>query len=109
MKACSKSDELLKTRGFTYKDLLNLQNVGLIESGEVELYVEKEKPLSIHYFDEKFMLSLNAPSTDGQGLHVTVLSKTGQELAPICGATREQDYIETLNQGMEYFKIRTQI
>jgi uncharacterized repeat protein (TIGR03899 family) len=94
------SDELLKTKGFSYKDLLNLQNVGLIESGEVELYIDKEKPVSLHYFEDWLRLQIQ-PSVrlDGRGINVTVLSKTGQELAPICGAQPDTRYISSLNEG----------
>lgn len=95
------SDELLKTKGFSYKDLLNLQNVGLIESGEVELYVDKNKPVSLYYFKDWLQLQIQ-PSVrlDGKGIGVTVLSKTGQELAPVCGAQPEPRYLLALNEGL---------
>lgn len=102
----SKSDEYLRTKRFTYKDLLNLQNVGLVESGEVALLVHMNKPIKIYYFNDLLCLhTLPKSPNHSPKVSVTVLSKTGQELAPICGAKRDSKYIGILNEGLSEYGV----
>jgi uncharacterized repeat protein (TIGR03899 family) len=98
----TQSNALLRTKGLSYKSLLNLQNVGLIESGEVELSVTRQNEINLSYFDEKFRLILSSVSITAMqsSVNVTVLSKTGQELAPICGAVPDKQYITTVNEDL---------
>jgi hypothetical protein len=96
------SDELLKSNGISYRNLLNLQNVGLVESGEVEIYADKENPVAISYFQQTYLLQPIQPGgPDGRGIGTLILSKTGQELSSICGAELNDEYITALNKGLE--------
>jgi uncharacterized repeat protein (TIGR03899 family) len=95
------SDQYLLTKGFSYRNLLNLQNVGLIESGDIEICASKEKPFYLSYFEERLKLGIPKHyNLDSRGIGATVLSKTGQELAPICGASPDVGYIAALNEGL---------
>ena len=78
--------EIYNTNGIAFKDLIHLDSIGLIQFGNISSFtLSVPKRLSIHYYGRTLFLELPNDSKNQIEVGHVVLTKMGQELAPVCG------------------------
>ena len=85
------------------RDLLHFRSIGLIDSTDVTL--ELEKPVSLNYFNQRYRFS--RPDATGF-LGVIKMSKIAEELVPIAGADLDTKFIDCVLTSLGEHNIDTE-
>jgi hypothetical protein len=114
--------ELLKERGLTVVELLHLQALGLVAPDFHTTPIPEGGNITAAYFGRKYsftqgnkyrlikgrkgkIIKLIMPAA----LDVHILTAVGKELAPICGAYADEEYLDTLIESLATNNIEVRI
>lgn len=80
--------EIYNKQGIKFSSLSHLESIGLIQFDGISSFslVDLPDQISAHYFDRPLQLNLVAKPDNNLRVGNVMLTKTGQELAPICGS-----------------------
>ena len=93
--------------GINFMAISHLENLGLIHFDNLAGYVRKglgQKGF-VYYFDNKVWIEFQKPENNELQLGHVLLTQTGQQLAPICGAQPRDgfvDYVKEKWKGLGY-------
>jgi len=89
-------DEIYSSQGITFNALKHLDSIGLISFESVSGYKRKGFTKYVHffYFGQPTLAEFPADTDNNIELGHVLLTKTGLELAPICGAVRNMDFYD---------------
>jgi uncharacterized repeat protein (TIGR03899 family) len=103
---------LLFSRGLSFEEKLHLQTIGLIQM-EGSITIPENEPVTTTYFSKKYNLTLKSDSFKAKlnrfnGARVVpyfkvdadFLTETGKELALICGANADEDYLNSFIESL---------
>ncbi|MBK2110393.1 DUF2806 domain-containing protein [Francisella tularensis] len=86
--------EIFTKKGITFSSLKHLDSIGLISFEPVSGYIRKGFPkyAKLYYFEMPISIEFN--KDDGNKIETgkVLLTQVGQELAPICGAERNEEF-----------------
>ena len=89
-------DEIYQNHEITFNILKHLDDIGLITFNSIAGFKRTELPknIVISYYGQP--LGLEFPKDDHNDLNLgyVLLTKVGQELAPICGASRSDEFFQ---------------
>lgn len=85
--------DILGRKGIGYGELINLESLDLISLNEVSFGAEPGETLELNYIGKQY--SLNAEGRLPR-LPMYPLTDIGRELAPICGAEPDQEYLQEI-------------
>lgn len=88
--------EIYNSKGINFSSLRHLDAIGLISfeasSGYKSAY--RGKYVQTWYFDQAILIEIGKDKGNGFYIGKVLFTQAGQELAPICGATRNNDFYE---------------
>lgn len=89
-------DEIFTKNGINFSTLKHLDSIGLISFASVSGYkrIGFDKFTQIFYFGTPVVIEFNKDSDNEIQLGKALLTQTGQELASICGAQKNNDFYE---------------
>ena len=81
-------------QGINFNSLSHLESIGLIQFNSLAEYQRTGLPknVSLSYHEQFVLLELEKDSDNKLQIGHVVLTKIGQELAPICRSSPEQDF-----------------
>lgn len=90
-------DEIYNSRRINFNSLSHLESIGLIQFNNLQGFVRLKLPkkCAVLYYGQP--LQLEFPNDDGENqleLGQVLLTKTGQELVPICGSTPVPGFVD---------------
>lgn len=88
--------EIYNTFGINFGTLINLQSIGLIQFDSIRGFNSIKLPKSIltHYYGRPLRLNLRKDADNELEIGSVILTRIGQELAPICGSTQVDGFWE---------------
>lgn len=89
-------DEIFKKNGINFSSLKHLDSIGLISFESVSGYrkIGLGKYAQLFYFDLPTLIEFNKDKENEIQLGNALLTQAGQELAPICGSQRNNEFYE---------------
>lgn len=92
-------DGIYNSRGIDFSSISHLESIGLIQFNNLQSFVRLQLPkrLTVFYYDQP--IHLQFPNADGENqlqLGTVLLTKIGQELAPICGSVAVDGFVDYL-------------
>jgi len=80
--------DIYDNKEITFNSLIHLESIGLIQFNNLSGFVIQSLPqkISVSYYDQVLELSFAKETDNELNLGKVVLTKIGQELAPICGS-----------------------
>jgi hypothetical protein len=89
-------DSIYKQHGVKFDSLAHLESLGLLRFEALTSFslANLSTGVKISYFDTQYHLSPRPNSSDDIVIGNVMLTKSGQELAPICGAKMIDDFPE---------------
>lgn len=81
--------ELYRKAGINFAALNHLESIGLIRYGGIQTFLLEHLPqrFAFTYFGKPLLFQMTAPSENKLEIGMVMLTKAGQQLARICGAT----------------------
>ncbi len=94
-------DDIYNKNGIDFSSLTHLDSIGLIQFSNLTGFVRRGFPESftLFYYGESLAFQMHQPENNTLSIGKVLLTKIGQELAPICGST-------PVNGFMEYVKTK---
>ena len=83
-------DDIYRSEGLNYAKLSLLDSIGLINFNNIAGFVlkgQQGKRIAFSYYDRNFTMKVGDKSDGNIRLGKVMLTRVGQELAPICGST----------------------
>lgn len=95
--------DIYKKNGINFGSLNHLDTLGLIRFQTLKKFVIQNLPQNtvMFYFDIPINFTLKAKSKNNLEIGGVLLTKTGQQLAPICGAKKELGFLKYM---IEHYK-----
>lgn len=92
--------EIYNRHGVDFNSLIHLESIGLVQLNSVAGFVSRKLPkkLAVHYYGNPLMLEMPKDVDNELKIGKVLLTKIGQELAPICGSNPVEgfrDYVMT--------------
>ena len=89
-------DDIYASRGVTFSTLNDLASIGLIRVGGVTGFETRGVPreFTVHYYGRPMHLRMPKSSANDLKLGTVLLTRTGRELAPICGGKPVEGFWE---------------
>jgi len=89
-------DKTYEENGINFNSLSHLESIGLIHFDGIQEFARQGLPqhISISYYGQKQNLVLPKEENNDLPLGHVLLTKVGQELAPICGSKPVDGFIE---------------
>lgn len=89
-------NDIFKKKGINFDSLKHLDTIGLISFNSITGYRRMGfgKTVVMHYFSMPTQIEFNKGSDNEISLGKALLTQAGQELAPICGAQRNEEFYE---------------
>ena len=80
--------EIYNKHGINFNSLSHLESIGLVQFDSVASLVQRNLPkkFTVHYYGKLLKLEMPKDSDNELGIGKVLLTKIGQELAPICGS-----------------------
>lgn len=99
------NNEIYNKKGLTFSSLTHLENIGLIKFNNLQGYVLQKLPqdITLLYFSLPIKIKLKSQGNNIFEFGHVIFTKSGHELAPICGATID---IEFFKYMIEQFKAK---
>ena len=98
---------IYKEHGIRYDNLNHLESIGLIRFDNITSFHLKHMPkrISVKYFGQEVLLSLKKELDNDLDVGRVMLTRVGQELAPICGSLPAKDFFKLVydkwkNEGL---------
>lgn len=91
--------------GINFDTLSHLDSIGLIQFGPMSGFRENELPkrLTVFYYDRSLTLEMGDSPNNDIAIGKVLLTRVGQELAPICGSMPVEGFWEYVKgQWSEY-------
>ena len=88
--------EIYNRQGINFGVLSHLETIGLIQFGEIAGFrrLRLPKKFSVWYYGETVVLEIPAETDNSIDIGKVLLTKVGQELAPICGSKPVEGFLE---------------
>ena len=100
--------DFYKKNGIDFASLTHLDSIGLIKFNNLQNFILQDMPKNtvLLYFGIPVTFTLKAESKNNLEIGHIILTKTGLQLAPICGAKRDFSFLEYMikhykNKGIE--------
>lgn len=100
--------DIYKKNGIHFASLIHLDSLGLIKFNNLQNFMLQDMPQKalLHYYSIPVSFTLKAESKNNLQIGHVILTKTGQQLAPICGARMDLGFLEYIiehykNKGIE--------
>lgn len=92
--------EIYTKNGLTFSVLNHLDAIGLVTLQDLSGYVRQQLPkkFHVHYYGEAIQVELPDEAKGIMSLGKVLLTKMGQELAPICGSTPVNGFVEYVKE-----------
>lgn len=99
--------EIYNKHGINFNALSHLESIGLIKFGSLAGFTRLKLPkvFSVFYYQKPVTLTLQKDSDNSMDIGKVLLTKMGQELAPICGSQPVNgffDYIQSEWKKLKY-------
>ncbi|MDE0331956.1 MAG: DUF2806 domain-containing protein [Nitrospinae bacterium] len=97
--------EIYNKHGINFNSLSHLESIGLVQFDSVASLVQRNLPkkFTVHYYGKLLKLEMPKDSDNELGIGKVLLTKIGQELAPICGSESVEGFREyVMNQWKQY-------
>ena len=80
--------EIYKKHGINFNTLIHLESIGLIQFDDFAGFAKLNFPktVSVFYYGKRLILEMPKDTGNELGIGTVLLTKIGQELAPICGS-----------------------
>ena len=105
-----KMPEIYTRHGINYTSLSHLESIGLIQFSDLSEFVRHGLPkhTTVYYYNRRLLLEM--PGDDDNHLVVgsTLLTKIGQELAPICGSKPVDGFYEHIKDKWKRYLPKTE-
>lgn len=90
------TDGVYEKNGITFSSLTHLENIGLIKFNNIQSYMLKRvnQHISLLYFGIPVSFKFNLPENNNFEIGNVMLTRSGQELAPICGASPNLEFLK---------------
>lgn len=91
-------DEIYHKKGINFGTLTHLENIGLIKFNNLQGYILQQLPqnITLVHFGIPVQFKLQKPENNKLEIGHAMLTKSGQELASICGARPDIDFLKYL-------------
>ena len=88
--------EIYKKHGITFSTLQHLDSIGLIKFANLTGFRRKGLPKNfiVRYFGRPLVLEMSKDADNDLSTGKTLLTRTGEELAPICGSKPVEGFLE---------------
>ncbi len=88
-------DEIYGKQGFRFNELIHLESIGLIQFGAlVFTRLKLPKTFAVLYYGKPVVLNMPNEANNSLGIGKVLLTKIGQELAPICGSKPVEGFFD---------------
>ncbi len=89
-------NEIYNSKGVNFGSLKHLDAIGLISFEPTSGYIRKGfgKYAQIYYFGQPVLIEFTNDKDNQMQIGKVLLTQAGQELAPICGANRNNEFYE---------------
>jgi hypothetical protein len=90
------TDEIYNKCGINFNSMKHLDEIGLVSYESIAGYIRKNLPKKfvVFYFGEPLIIEFEKETDNQLSIGKILLSKAGEELAPICGAEAVQGFYE---------------
>ena len=79
--------EIYNRHGIHFNTLIHLESIGLVQTGFTSFRnLNLPKKLAVHYYGKQLILEMPKETDNELHIGMTLFTKIGQELAPICGS-----------------------
>lgn len=101
--------EIYNRYGINFNSLSHLESIGLIQFNSLQGFrrLKLPKTLTVLYYGRPTVLEFQKDSDNGMDIGIVLLTKTGEELAPICGSHADfkfEQYIHDKWEKLNYIK-----
>jgi Protein of unknown function (DUF2806) len=88
--------DIFNKKNINFAALKHLDDIGLVAFNHITGYLYKgfPKTIQIHYYGTPIIIEFQQDENNELQIGHVLLTKIGQELAPICGATRFEEFID---------------
>lgn len=88
--------EIYNKHGINFNSLSHLESIGLVQFDSVASLVQRDLPkkFAVHYYGKPLKLEMPKDTDNGLEIGWVLLTKIGQELAPICGSESVEGFRE---------------
>jgi len=96
--------EIYNEKGIYFNSLKHLDDIGLITFNDLGGFVRKKFPkfITVFYYGTPINIEFNQDEDNKLQIGKVLLSKAGQELAPICGSVKSDEFMEyVLNEWLK--------
>ncbi|WFO51380.1 DUF2806 domain-containing protein [Aeromonas veronii] len=92
------NDEFYKNHGITFPSLNDLEAIGLVKfnSSQNLALLRQPKIVFLNYFDIPIRFTLAQEHNNNLDIGAIILTRAGEELAPICGAKMNPEFLDYL-------------
>lgn len=89
-------DDIYNKHGINFESLSHLESIGLIQFGNIAGFQRLgfPKKVTLLYYDQPVLLEFKKESDNELEIGKVMLTKIGQEFAPICGSSPNQEFYE---------------
>ncbi len=89
-------NDIYNKHGINFNSLNHLESIGLIQFNEITNYqrIKLPKKINLSYYGQTVLLDLKKDTDNVLQIGKAMLTKIGQELAPICRSSPEPDFFE---------------
>ena len=97
--------EIYNKRGINFSTLQHLDSIGLVKFENLTGFVRQDIPkiLTVNYYGRPFNLEKSKDSGNNLEIGRTLFTRTGQELAPICGSKPVEGFFEYVKAQWEQY------
>lgn len=103
-------DKIYSDHEINFETLSHLESIGLIHFNTVITYFRSGASQKgfVHYFDRDVWLQLPKPEDSEINVGHVVLTKTGQQLAPMCGAQAREGFVDYVTEKWRSLGYKTE-
>jgi hypothetical protein len=102
--------EIYKDHGINFTVLTHLDSIGLLRFDALAGFVRRgfaQKGFT-HYYGQRVWIEFQQPANNTLDLGHVLLTKTGQQLAPICGSAARDGFVEYVREKWRALGYRTE-
>ncbi|MBI3414745.1 MAG: DUF2806 domain-containing protein [Verrucomicrobia bacterium] len=93
-------DKIYSSHGIDFSGLVHLESIGLIKFNNINKFIRKRLPkrAEVFYYGKPLLLEFRFDSENQLEIGSTILTKIGQELAPICDAKPVEGFWDSVTE-----------
>ncbi len=90
------ADEIYQKKGLKFSTLTHLENIGLVKFNSLQGFLLQQLPqnITLLYFGIPVQFKFKSPEKNNLEIGHAMFTKTGQELASICGASPDLEFLK---------------